>query len=72
MPAGIGAPAGARPLNAAGAHSFDATTMMISPSTISPTMAPSDAFFMKPARNSAKSTSSIMTTNRNSTATAPT
>ena len=37
-----------------------------------PTSAPTGRYCRKPSRNSAKSTSSIMTTNRNSTATAPT
>ena len=66
---GIGAVGAA---SASGLTKRTPTTSTISASRISPTSAPSGAFFMKPARSSAKSTSSIMTTNRNSTATAPT
>ena len=47
-------------------------TRLNSTSRTIPTAAPIGRYFMKPARISAKSTSSIITTNRNSTMTAPT
>ncbi|MNY73908.1 hypothetical protein D3C86_2128040 [compost metagenome] len=47
-------------------------TKISSAASTSPIKAPIGAYFKAPERNSAKSMSSIMTTNRNSTATAPT
>ena len=55
-----------------GAIVHPTTTSKSSARKITPTRAPIGKYCRKPCRSSAKSTSSIMTTNRNSTATAPT
>ena len=48
------------------------TTRPSSTTTSRPTTAPTGRYFMMPCRSSEKSMSSIITTNRKSTATAPT
>ncbi|MNY37294.1 hypothetical protein D3C86_1718470 [compost metagenome] len=60
------------PLAISGEKVAPPTTMISSAARIRPISAPTGAYSSTPARSSAKSISSIMTTNRKSTATAPT